>query len=83
MRLRRFLFSGILFLIVLIAPAAGDAQTTIRADVNLVQLSIRVTDSAGRNVVGLGRERFESRSTRRISRSPCLTEKMRPSRRAS
>jgi Ca-activated chloride channel family protein len=58
MRLRRFLFSGILFPIALIAPAAGDAQTTIRADVNLVQLSIRVTDSEGRNVVGLGREAF-------------------------
>ena len=55
MRLRRFLFSGILFLSAL---AVGDAQTTIRADVNLVQLSIQVTDSEGRNVVGLGREAF-------------------------
>jgi Ca-activated chloride channel family protein len=36
----------------------GRAQTTIRADVNLVQLSIRVTDSEGHNVVGLGREAF-------------------------
>src|SRR6185369_6967777 len=55
MRLRRFLFSGILLLSGL---AVGDAQTTIRADVNLVQLSIQVTDSEGRNVVGLGREAF-------------------------
>ena len=55
MRLRRFLFSGILFLSAL---AVGDAQTTIRADVSLVQLSIQVTDSEGRNVVGLGREAF-------------------------
>ena len=37
---------------------AADIQATIRADVNLVQLSVRVTDSAGRNVVGLGKESF-------------------------
>jgi VWFA-related protein len=49
------LFSGLLFLC---APVGGNAQTTIRADVNLVQLSIRVTDSEGHNVVGLGREAF-------------------------
>jgi Ca-activated chloride channel family protein len=55
MRPCRVLFSGLLFLCV---PAAGDGQTTIRADVNLVQLSIRVTDSEGHNVVGLGRDAF-------------------------
>jgi VWFA-related protein len=55
MRLSRVLFSGLLFLC---APVGGNAQTTIRADVNLVQLSIRVTDSEGHNVVGLGREAF-------------------------
>jgi VWFA-related protein len=55
MQLCRVLFSGLLFLY---APVRGNAQTTIRADVNLVQLSIRVTDSEGHNVVGLGREAF-------------------------
>jgi Ca-activated chloride channel family protein len=49
------LFSGLLFLCGL---DRANAQTTIRADVNLVQLSIRVTDSEGHNVVGLGREAF-------------------------
>jgi VWFA-related protein len=36
----------------------SDAQTTIRTDVNLVQLSVRVTDSAGHNVVGLSQDAF-------------------------
>jgi Ca-activated chloride channel family protein len=38
--------------------AFGYAQTTIRADVNLVQLSVLVTDSKGRNVKGLDRDAF-------------------------
>jgi Ca-activated chloride channel homolog len=42
-----------------IAAMAGVPQpTTIRTDVNLVQLSVKVTDSAGRTVKGLGREAF-------------------------
>src|ERR1700760_4385193 len=36
----------------------AQAQTTIRADVSLVQLSVRVTDSGGRNVTGLTRDAF-------------------------
>jgi VWFA-related protein len=42
----------------LLACAATHAQTTIRTDVSLVQLSVRVTDSTGRNVTGLPREAF-------------------------
>src|ERR1700693_463057 len=55
MRLCRLLFSGLLFLRT--APV-GDAQTTIRLEVNLVQLSVRVTDAEGRNVVGLKQSDF-------------------------
>ena len=42
----------------LCAVLVGSAQTTIRADVNLVQLSVLVTDSKGRNVTGLDRGAF-------------------------
>ena len=55
MRLCQMLFCGLLFLR---TNWVADAQPTIRADVNLVQLSVRVTDSAGHNVVGLGKEAF-------------------------
>jgi Ca-activated chloride channel homolog len=55
MRLSRLLFAGLVFLR---TAAVSDAQTTIRADVNLVQLSVRVTDKDGHNVVGLGQEAF-------------------------
>jgi Ca-activated chloride channel homolog len=55
MRLYQLLLCGLLFLRTY-SPIG--AQTTIRADVNLVQLSVRVTDSAGRNVVGLGQDAF-------------------------
>ena len=55
MRLSGILFAGLVFLR---TAAASDAQTTIRADVNLVQLSVRVTDKDGHNVVGLGQEAF-------------------------
>jgi Ca-activated chloride channel family protein len=55
MRLLRVLFSGVLFLR---ASTVGDSQTTIRTDVNLVQLSVRVTDRFGQNVVGLNRDAF-------------------------
>jgi Ca-activated chloride channel family protein len=55
MRLVRILFSGILFLR---AMPVDSAQITIRTDVNLVQLSVRVTDKDGRNVVGLERDAF-------------------------
>jgi Ca-activated chloride channel family protein len=56
MRLCRIVFSGLLFLGTV---PLGDAQTTtIRLDVNLVQLSVRVTDSDGRNVVGLNQGAF-------------------------
>ena len=55
MRLCQVLFCGLLWLR---TNAVADTQATIRADVNLVQLSVRVTDSAGRNVVGLGKDAF-------------------------
>jgi Ca-activated chloride channel homolog len=55
MPLSRVLFAGLVFLR---TAAVSDAQTTIRADVNLVQLSVRVTDKDGHNVVGLGQEAF-------------------------
>jgi Ca-activated chloride channel family protein len=55
MRLLRILFSGLLFLRAL---PVDSAQITIHADVNLVQLSVRVTDKNGRNVVGLERDAF-------------------------
>jgi Ca-activated chloride channel family protein len=55
MRLSRVLLAGLVFLR---TAAASDAQTTIRTDVNLVQLSVRVTDKDGHNVVGLGQEAF-------------------------
>uniref|UniRef100_Q021M1 von Willebrand factor, type A n=1 Tax=Solibacter usitatus (strain Ellin6076) TaxID=234267 RepID=Q021M1_SOLUE len=55
MRLVRILFSGLLFLR---AMPVESAQITIHADVNLVQLSVRVTDKNGRNVVGLSRDAF-------------------------
>jgi Ca-activated chloride channel homolog len=56
MRLCQVLFSGLLFLRTV---AVGDAQTTtIRMEVNLVQLSVRVTDTDGRNVVGLKQGAF-------------------------
>ncbi len=55
MRLSRISFAGLVFLR---TAAVSDAQTTIRADVNLVQLSVRVTDKEGHNVVGLGQDAF-------------------------
>jgi Ca-activated chloride channel family protein len=55
MRLYQVLFCGLLWLR---TNSVADTQATIRADVNLVQLSVRVTDRAGHNVVGLGREAF-------------------------
>jgi VWFA-related protein len=55
MRLSGILFAGLVFLR---TAAVSDAQTTIRADVNLVQLSVRVTDKEGHNVVGLGQDAF-------------------------
>ena len=55
MRISCVLFAG---LVLLRTAVASDAQTTIRADVNLVQLSVRVTDKDGHNVVGLGQEAF-------------------------
>jgi Ca-activated chloride channel family protein len=55
MRLLRILFSGLLFLR---AMPVDSAQITIHTDVNLVQLSVRVTDKNGHNVVGLDRDAF-------------------------
>jgi Ca-activated chloride channel family protein len=55
MRISCVLLAG---LVCLRTAAASDAQTTIRADVNLVQLSVRVTDKDGHNVVGLGQDAF-------------------------
>ncbi len=55
MRLLRILFSGLLFLR---AMPVDSAQITIHTDVNLVQLSVRVTDKNGRNVVGLDQDAF-------------------------
>jgi Ca-activated chloride channel family protein len=55
MRLLRILFSALLFLR---AMPVDSAQITIHTDVNLVQLSVRVTDKNGRNVVGLDRDAF-------------------------
>jgi VWFA-related protein len=45
-------------LLLLHAAPLDPAQTTIRTNVNLVQLSVRVTGSDGKNVVGLPREAF-------------------------
>jgi VWFA-related protein len=43
-----------------VSAGEGGAQTTtIRADVNLVQLSVRVTDKEGRSVAGLTKDAFE------------------------
>jgi VWFA-related protein len=41
------------------ALAAADSQTTIRADVNLVQFHAKVTDVNGHTISGLGKEAFE------------------------
>ena len=57
MRLCTIVLSELLLLLLRTAPVT-DAQTTIRTDVNLVQLSVRVTDSAGHNVVGLSQDAF-------------------------
>jgi Ca-activated chloride channel family protein len=45
-------------IMLLYAALAAYEQTNIRLDVNLVQLSVRVTDNAGHDVVGLKREAF-------------------------
>ena len=55
MRLRVLLFA---FIWATAARHEGPQTPTIRADVNLVQLSVRVTDRTGRNVAGLQKEAF-------------------------
>jgi len=45
----------------LILASQEKEPATIRTDVNLVQLNVRVTDSAGRTVSGLKKEAFELR----------------------
>ena len=52
------ILSGVALALLLAMPE-GQENPTIRADVNLVQLSVRVTDSARRTVSGLPKEAFE------------------------
>jgi Ca-activated chloride channel homolog len=52
------ILSGVALALLLATPE-GQETPTIRADVNLVQLNVRVTDAAGRTVSGLRQEAFE------------------------
>ena len=52
------ILSGVALALLLAMPE-GQESPTIRADVNLVQLNVRMTDSAGRTVSGLPKEAFE------------------------
>jgi len=56
MRISHCTFSGLLAAVAL-SPASQ--YTTIRTDVNLVQLQVTVTDSQGRSVSGLRKEAFQ------------------------
>jgi Ca-activated chloride channel family protein len=65
MRIRSILVSGLLLTI---GASSRDQQSgspgqpaTIRVEVNLVQLHVRVTDGSGRTVSGLGRDAFQLR----------------------
>src|SRR5262249_20306763 len=56
MRVSHCTFSGLLAAVVLL-PASD--ETTIRTDVNLVQLQVTVTNTQGRSVSGLRKEAFQ------------------------